>query len=113
MRINGVHAGALYGLRYGEVFYFYQSGIDPEWSRQSVGLVLMGLAIRSAIEEGVAEYDFLHGTEEYKYHWAPETRELGRLELYPHHSRGRLSRRAVDFNRAVRKVAKRMLGRAA
>jgi CelD/BcsL family acetyltransferase involved in cellulose biosynthesis len=74
---------------------------------------MMGLAIRSAIEEGAAEYDFLHGTEEYKYHWGPNTRELGRLELYPHHSRGRLSRRAVDFNRAVRKVAKRMLGKAA
>jgi CelD/BcsL family acetyltransferase involved in cellulose biosynthesis len=113
IRIDGVPAAALYGLRYGDVFYFYQSGFDPAWSRQSVGLVTMGLAIRSAIEEGVAEYDFLHGTEEYKYHWAPLTRELGRLELYPHHSRGQLSRRAVDFNRAVRKVAKRMLGKAA
>src|SRR4029079_12983464 len=77
MRIGDVPAAALYGLRYGDVFYFYQSGFDPERSRQSVGLVMMGLAIRSAIEEGVAEYDFLHGTEEYKYHWAPNTREIG------------------------------------
>ena len=113
MRIDGVPAAALYGLRYGDIFYFYQSGFDPAWSRQSVGLVMMGLAIRAAIEEGVAEYDFLHGTEEYKYHWSPQARELGRLELYPHHSRGRLSRRAVDLNRAVRKMAKRMLGKAA
>jgi CelD/BcsL family acetyltransferase involved in cellulose biosynthesis len=113
MRIDGSPAAALYGLRYGETFYFYQSGFDPDWNRQSVGLVMMGLAIQSAIDEAAAEYDFLHGREEYKFHWARETRELGRLELYPHHSRGRLSRRAVDFNRAVRKMAKRMLGKAA
>jgi len=112
-RIDGIPAAALYGLRYGDTFYFYQSGFDPEWRRQSLGLVTMGLAIRSAIEEGVAEFDFLHGREEYKFHWARETRELGRLELYPHHSRGRLSRRAVDVNRVMRKMAKRMLGKAA
>jgi CelD/BcsL family acetyltransferase involved in cellulose biosynthesis len=113
VRIDGVPAAALYGFRYGETFYFYQSGFDPEWRRQSVGLVTMGLAIQAAIEDGVAEYDFLHGREEYKFHWASQTRELGCLDLYPHHSAGRLSRRAVDFNRALRQMAKRMLGRAA
>jgi CelD/BcsL family acetyltransferase involved in cellulose biosynthesis len=111
--VDSVPAAALYGLRHGDTFYFYQSGFDPVWSRQSVGLVMKGLAIKSAIEEGAAEYDFLHGAEEYKCHWARQTRELVRLELYPHHSRGRLSRRAVDFNRAIRKMAKRMLERAA
>jgi CelD/BcsL family acetyltransferase involved in cellulose biosynthesis len=112
-RIDGMPAAALYGWRYGETFYFYQSGFDPEWSRQSIGLVTMGLAIQSAIEEGAGEYDFLHGAEEYKSHWASETREIGRLELYPDHSRGRLSRRVVEFNRTVRRVAKQMLDKTA
>jgi CelD/BcsL family acetyltransferase involved in cellulose biosynthesis len=112
-RIDGAPVAALYGLRYGKTFYFYQSGFDPAWGRQSVGLVMMGLAIQSAINEGAMEYDLLHGQEEYKFHWTRQTRGLGRIELYPHHSKGRLSRRAVDFNRAVRKMAKRMLGRAA
>jgi len=113
IRIDGVSAAALYGFRYGETFYFYQSGFDPAWRRQSVGLVTMGLAIQAAIDEGVTEYDFLHGREEYKFHWASQTRELGCLDLYPHHSAGRFSRRAVDFNRTLRQMAKRMLGRAA
>jgi CelD/BcsL family acetyltransferase involved in cellulose biosynthesis len=69
----------------------------------------MGLAIKAAIEEGVAEYDFLHGDEEYKFHWASEVRDLGRLELYPPHARGRIYRRAIDFNRAARRMAKRVL----
>lgn len=113
MRIDGVPAAALYGLQYGETFSFYQSGFDPAYSKHSAGLVMMGLAIQSAIEEGASEYDFLHGMEEYKFHWTQQTRSLCRLEFYPHHAKGRLSRRAVDFNRAVRKMAKRMLRKAA
>jgi CelD/BcsL family acetyltransferase involved in cellulose biosynthesis len=109
LRLEDQPVAALYGLRYGETFYFYQSGFDPAYTKQSVGLVVMGLAIKAAIEEGVAEYDFLHGDEEYKFHWASEVRDLGRLELYPPHARGRIYRRAIDFNRAARRMAKRVL----
>jgi hypothetical protein len=48
----------------------------------------MGLAIQKAIEEGVGEYDFLHGNEAYKSHWAKESRDLVRLNLYPPGVRG-------------------------
>ena len=108
-RINGSPVAALYGLRYGSSFYFYQSGFDPEFSRQSVGLVIMGLGIRTAIEEGVAEYDLLHGDEEYKFQWAPQTRELGRIEVFPPHSSGRIFRHAIQLNRSARQMARRVL----
>jgi hypothetical protein len=55
------------------------------------------------------EYDFLHGDEEYKFHWADGTRDLGRIELYPPHARGRIYRHAIHFNRAARSVARRVL----
>jgi CelD/BcsL family acetyltransferase involved in cellulose biosynthesis len=113
LRVDGVPAAALYGLRYGKSFCFYQSGFDPAYSKQSVGLVIMGLAIKTAIEEGASEYDLLHGREEYKFHWARETRELGRIELYPADAKGRVSRRAVDFNRAARRMVKRVLRKTA
>ncbi|HYR92455.1 MAG TPA: GNAT family N-acetyltransferase [Terriglobia bacterium] len=109
LRLGNQPVAALYGLRYGERFYFYQSGFDPAYSKQSVGLVVMGLAIKAAIEEGVSEYDFLHGDEEYKFHWASGVRDLGRLELYPPHARGRIYKRAIDLNRAARQMAKRVL----
>ena len=112
LRIDETPAAALYGLRYGRTFYFYQSGFDPAYSKQSIGLVMMGLAIKAAIEDGASEYDLLHGDEEYKFHWAHETRELGRIELYPRHARGRVYRRAVGLNRAARKMAQRMLRKA-
>jgi CelD/BcsL family acetyltransferase involved in cellulose biosynthesis len=105
-------AAALYGLTYARVFYFYQSGFDLAFAKQSAGLVMMGLGIRSAIEEHAAEYDLLHGDEEYKFHWASSTRELGRIEMYPPHVGGKLYQHCISFNRTARRMVRRMLVRA-
>jgi CelD/BcsL family acetyltransferase involved in cellulose biosynthesis len=88
LRLNGQPASAIYALRYGSSFSFYQSGFDPEYARHSVGLVAMAFSIQSAIEEGAEEYDFLHGTEAYKFHWANGSRDLERIQLYPPGLRG-------------------------
>jgi len=111
LSLDNVPVAALYGLRYGPTFYFYQSGFDPAYSKYSVGLVMMGLAIKAAIQEGVSEYDLLHGDEEYKFHWACSQRELTRLEAHPPHARARIYRRAIDLNRAARRMARRVLKR--
>jgi CelD/BcsL family acetyltransferase involved in cellulose biosynthesis len=102
-------AAALYGFLYNSVFYFYQSGFDPRFGGFSVGLVMMGLAIRSAIEEGAREYDMLHGAERYKFHWANGVRDLTCLELYPPGIRGELWRHARGWNVDLRTMARKML----
>jgi CelD/BcsL family acetyltransferase involved in cellulose biosynthesis len=107
--LDGTPTAALYGLRYGPVFYFYQSGFDPAYSKHSVGVATMGLAIKTAIEEGAAEYDFLHGDEEYKFHWARGLRDLVRWEAHPPQMTAWIYKHAIDFNRAARQMAKRML----
>jgi CelD/BcsL family acetyltransferase involved in cellulose biosynthesis len=106
--LDGETVAALYGFRYGRVFYFYQSGFDPAYARYSTGLVTMGLCIESAIAEGVVEYDMLQGVEQYKELWAHESRPLGRLEFYPPHVRGFVYRRAMELSRAARKAARRV-----
>jgi CelD/BcsL family acetyltransferase involved in cellulose biosynthesis len=108
LRLDGRPAAALYGFRYRDTFSFYQSGFDPAFAKDSVGLAMMALAIRSAIEEGASEYDLLHGDEAYKFQWARETRELARLEAYPPSLRGLACRQAVDLGRAVRRVGRRL-----
>jgi len=112
LRLNGDAVAALYGLRYARTFYFYQSGFDPAYSKQSVGATTMGLSIQSAIEDGAEEYDFLHGSEEYKYHWAREVRDLTRFEIHPPQTSAWIYKRAIDLNRAARQMAKRVLNRA-
>jgi CelD/BcsL family acetyltransferase involved in cellulose biosynthesis len=103
---------SLYGLRYNETFYFYQSGFDPARGGQSVGLIALGLAIRSALDEGLAEFDLLHGDERYKFHWTRRTRGLQRIELYPPHRLGQLCRSGARLSRASRRMARGLLPRA-
>jgi len=109
LRLDGKPAAALYGFSYHRVFYYFQAGFDPIYGKYSVGLVTMGLAIKSAIEEGVEEYDLLHGDEPYKFHWARAARELCRLELYPPGARGVLYKGTLEVSRATRRMARRML----
>jgi CelD/BcsL family acetyltransferase involved in cellulose biosynthesis len=112
LKLDGRAAAALYGFRYRQSFLFYQSGLDPAFAKQSVGLVTMGLAIKSAIEEGATEYDLLHGAEPYKFLWARDARELRRLELFPPLWRGFVCQHALALGRAVRRGARRVLPRA-
>jgi CelD/BcsL family acetyltransferase involved in cellulose biosynthesis len=113
LRLAGKPAAALYGFRYRRTFYFYQSGFDPEHARVSVGLVALALAIRSAIEEGVREFDLLHGSEPYKFLWAREVRVLARVEADPPGTTARAFRGLAEAVRAarqgVRVVAQRLL----
>jgi CelD/BcsL family acetyltransferase involved in cellulose biosynthesis len=109
LRLDDRPAASLYGFRYGDSFSFYQSGLEPELAKHSVGLVTMGLAIKSALEEGAGEYDLLHGAEPYKFLWAREARELRRLEMYPPLWRGLLCRRTLALGRAARRTVRRVL----
>src|ERR1051326_9188253 len=104
LRLNDRPAAALYGFQRNRRFYFFQSGLDPEYSRYSVGLVTMGLAIQSALEDGAEEYDLLHGNESYKSLWAQETREIRKLELYPPSATGILYGGIAQATRAARKL---------
>jgi len=109
LRLDRKPAACLYGFLYGGTFYFYQSGFDSAYGKESVGLVSMGLSIETAIEEGAEEYDLLHGDEEYKSHWSRQSRELGRLELYPPGGMGSICRRSAELERAARRMARRVL----
>ncbi len=66
---------AHYHFSYNHKMYFYQSGYDPDWSRWSVGMVLLRQTVKAAFENGVTEFDFLKGDESYKQLWASATRE--------------------------------------
>lgn len=95
---------AVYGLRYGATFHFYQSGFDPAYSSHSVGLAALAMSIRGAVEEGAVEYDLLHGSESYKFLWTDRGRDLSRLQLYPPNSSGLLYRQAIRLRQGVKAV---------
>jgi CelD/BcsL family acetyltransferase involved in cellulose biosynthesis len=89
---------AQYGFRFGGVESFYQSGRDPELRRESLGMVLLSHAIRSAADEGVEEFALLRGHEPYKYRFATDDRGLDSVCV----TRGRAGAAALGFVKAVR-----------
>ena len=93
--------------------YFYQSGRDPRWEDQSLGVVLMATMIRRAIERGYRWFDFLRGDEAYKLQWTASQRVTGQLVAFRPSWRGRWLR-ALDLAGRLRArlPARRPAGRA-
>ena len=59
-----------------EVRYLYNSGYNPVHSNLSVGLLNHALAIKSSIESGHRVFDFMRGSEAYKYHLGGIDRQI-------------------------------------
>ncbi len=70
----GAPRAVLYGFRHGSRVAFYQAGHEPAWRPRSVGTVLLGHVLERCFDEGVAEFDFLRGSESYKQTWATGAR---------------------------------------
>jgi CelD/BcsL family acetyltransferase involved in cellulose biosynthesis len=67
-------AGVLYGFWWQDTFAAYQSGWDLRLARHSMGSVLVLHALERAAEEGAHTFDFLRGTEPYKYRFGARDR---------------------------------------
>lgn len=105
VEVAGKTAAIFYCYRYrGDILYF-QSGFDPDLAQFSLGQVLMGLAIESAIGEQATVFDLLKGEHPYKNSWSNDERTtfnlvahnrslLGQLHLL-RHKLGSLKRSAL------------------
>jgi hypothetical protein len=109
MRLDDQTAAVMYGFNYNHRFYFYQHGFAERFQKHSIGLVLMGLTIRDAIDEGAAEFDMLYGGESYKWLWTRDTRPLAQFDLFPAHLGGTLHQRTAEAERTMRTLARRVL----
>jgi CelD/BcsL family acetyltransferase involved in cellulose biosynthesis len=77
--LDGEPAAAWYGFTSADTVYFYQSGRNPRWESESVGLVLLGAMIQRAIERGYRRFDFLRGRDAYKRAWTTTERAIYEL----------------------------------
>ena len=67
LEINDVRVASCICFDYNGSYLLYNSGYDPEYSSLSVGLLNKALCIQDAIESGKRKFDFLRGSERYKY----------------------------------------------
>jgi len=83
LTVAGVPAAHLYGFRFKERFYYYQSGYDPDFTTLSPGTLLMWGCLRQAIADGVETFDFLRGSEKYKALWTDQSQVSTTMILLP------------------------------
>lgn len=81
---EGACRASIYGIDDGKCYYFYNSGYDQTWKNKSPGLVLLGLSLENASKRGIKRYDFLRGSENYKFEWANTTRKTVRVQISTH-----------------------------
>lgn len=74
LTVNDTQAAAVFCVEIGKTTYLYNNGFDPRFRGISLGVVSKIQTIRTSIEAGQAVYDFLGGTERYKFH-------LGGMEI--------------------------------
>jgi CelD/BcsL family acetyltransferase involved in cellulose biosynthesis len=109
--VHGEPAAAWCGFTWKDTVYFYQSGREPQWEAQSVGLVLMSRMIRRAIEGGYRSFDFMKGDESYKWTWTSTSRQTYEVLVFRPGFRGTCLR-GLDMARRVRQRLRRALASA-
>ena len=89
LSVDGKRVAYLYLFTGGDAIFYYQTGFDRSWGNQSVGFVLLGMVIESAIESGLKYFEFLRGAEEYKYEWGKVgERYLASVSIFGKSTRG-------------------------
>jgi CelD/BcsL family acetyltransferase involved in cellulose biosynthesis len=100
LEADGAPRGVWYGFRFAQMDWYYQSGRDPDWERESVGFVLLSHTVRQAFDDGMNEYRLLRGGEEYKGRFATDDPGLETLAL----PRGLMGRGAIAAAAAARSM---------
>jgi len=75
LQADGQEIAAILHLKYQKILAGYLMAVDKTFAPAlSVGNVLLGLCLEKAIHQGLSAYDFLRGTESYKFHWTKEAK---------------------------------------
>jgi CelD/BcsL family acetyltransferase involved in cellulose biosynthesis len=109
LEADGQAVAAWYGFRFGQIDWYYQSGRDPLWERQSVGFVLMAHTIAGAFDDGMLEYRLLRGGEGYKDRFASDDPGIETIAL----TRGAVGRAALLAATTARSMPPAVRGRVA
>ena len=79
LEVGGHRVASCICFDYDGAYLLYNSGYDPEYASLSVGLLNKALCIREAIERGRMRFEFLRGSERYKYNLGAVDRVVSRM----------------------------------
>jgi CelD/BcsL family acetyltransferase involved in cellulose biosynthesis len=79
---EGRKAAGLFNFDYKDRIWVYNSGLDPAlFAPLSPGVVLTAAAIEHAINLGRSEFDFMRGSEDYKYRFGAKDTHIYRIHI--------------------------------
>ena len=81
LEIEKTNVAACICFDYDNKCLLYNSGYDPSYSSLSVGLINKAFTIEAAISNNNTEYNFLKGTERYKYHLGASDRSVFKIQI--------------------------------
>lgn len=76
LELSGKPVASLFGFKYKSKYYAYDTGMDPAYGSYGVGSLLFLNVMNRCIVDGMNEFDFMWGTDEYKKQWNPSSRLL-------------------------------------
>lgn len=109
LKADGKRVAFYYCFSYKKRVNVYQSGFDIEWSKFSVGALLMGHLVEMSISDGNRYIDFLRGREAYKYHWTEQERKLLDFTAYNESIRGNIAEVARQTYSGAKSGLKKIL----
>ena len=81
LQIQGRNVAGFFNFDYGNRIWVYNSGMDPKYAASSPGWILLALLVRRAIEQGREAFDFMRGSESYKFQWGGVGEQIHRLTI--------------------------------
>jgi CelD/BcsL family acetyltransferase involved in cellulose biosynthesis len=112
LRAGEAPIAVFWNFRFHGTVYYYLSAFDQaeEWSKYSIGTILLGDTIKHAIEDGFHTFDLMRGDHAYKTRFGGEAHENYRLRII--HSPVHYGYyRSADFLGYVRRKAVQQLRR--
>lgn len=76
LSLDGKRVAGSLCFRYGDRYFGYNSGYDPEYRSLAVGLLNHALSLERVISQGARYFDFMRGGEHYKYDLGATDREI-------------------------------------
>lgn len=81
LEVDHAPAAAYLNFDFNNRVWVYNSGLEPRFNSLSAGWVLLGYLIQWAIENKRAAFDFMRGSEDYKYRFGAVAEPLYRLQI--------------------------------
>jgi CelD/BcsL family acetyltransferase involved in cellulose biosynthesis len=72
--LSGKPVASLFGFKYKSTYSAYITGMDPEYKLYGIGTLLFMKVIERCIQDGLAEFDFMWGTDTYKKQYNPASK---------------------------------------